>query len=227
MASLRRLFTFALFSYTFFLLISPSTTEKVTVSLYYETLCPYCANFIVNSLAKVFENGLISVIDLRLVPWGNALVQANGSFACQHGPNECLLNTIDACTIAIYSDVARHFRFIYCIERLALQNKVDQWVNCLGLTGLSRLPMDCYKSGYGKVLEQKYASETSQLNPPHRFVPWVVVNNQPLQEGYQNFMSYVCKAYKGPRLPDACRSILLANNSLKKANTRDAVCYAS
>lgn len=31
-------------------------------------------------------------------------------------------------------------------------------------------------------IEQYYAKETAQLNPPHRFVPWVVVNNQPLQE---------------------------------------------
>jgi FtsH-binding integral membrane protein len=31
-------------------------------------------------------------------------------------------------------------------------------------------------------IEQKYAKETAQLNPNHRFVPWVVVNDQPLQE---------------------------------------------
>ena len=31
-------------------------------------------------------------------------------------------------------------------------------------------------------IEQKYAKETAELNPPHRFVPWVVVNNQALQE---------------------------------------------
>ena len=33
-----------------------------------------------------------------------------------------------------------------------------------------------------KQIEQNYAKETAQLNPPHRFVPWVVVNNQALQE---------------------------------------------
>lgn len=31
-------------------------------------------------------------------------------------------------------------------------------------------------------LEQRHAYETAKLNPPHRFVPWVVVNNQPLEE---------------------------------------------
>lgn len=31
-------------------------------------------------------------------------------------------------------------------------------------------------------LEKAYADETASLNPNHRFVPWVLVNNQPLQE---------------------------------------------
>jgi len=31
-------------------------------------------------------------------------------------------------------------------------------------------------------LEKSYAYETTQLNPPHRFVPWVIVNDKPLQE---------------------------------------------
>lgn len=39
-------------------------------------------------------------------------------------------------------------------------------------------------------LEQKFAAETAQLNPPHRFVPWVLVNNQPIQE--------VCPHFKSP-----------------------------
>jgi len=29
---------------------------------------------------------------------------------------------------------------------------------------------------------QKYIDETAKLDPPHSFVPWVVVNNQPIGE---------------------------------------------
>lgn len=57
--------------------------QTVTVSLYYETLCPYCADFIVNHLVKLFQNGLISIVNLRLIPWGNAWINPDGSFACQ------------------------------------------------------------------------------------------------------------------------------------------------
>lgn len=108
-------------------------------------------------------------------------------------------------------------------------------------------------------LENKYAKETSQLNPPHRFVPWVVVNNQPLQEvspslildgfsllfyfffcspsqnsnfsvilqDFENFMAYICKAYKGNPKPEACRSLSYQNYSTENfiGNSNSAICY--
>ena len=61
----------------------PSDSHKVSLALYYESLCPYSANFIVNYLPKLFEDDLISIVDLRLVPWGNARLKGNDTFACQ------------------------------------------------------------------------------------------------------------------------------------------------
>jgi hypothetical protein len=60
-------------------------SQKVNLSLYYETLCPSCATFIVNELAnKVFEEDFLSIINLRLVPYGNAQVQQpNNTIVCQ------------------------------------------------------------------------------------------------------------------------------------------------
>lgn len=60
-----------------------SSSQKVKLTLYYETLCPYCARFIVNELVKLYQNGLISIVDLRLVPWGNANMDFTRSFICQ------------------------------------------------------------------------------------------------------------------------------------------------
>lgn len=58
--------------------------EKVDLTLYYETLCPYCSYFIAHDLVRLFTNdGLISIVNLRLVPWGNAAVQSSGYFQCQ------------------------------------------------------------------------------------------------------------------------------------------------
>ncbi|XVF55038.1 hypothetical protein PTKIN_Ptkin06aG0004400 [Pterospermum kingtungense] len=214
-----RFFSYVLFFFFIFFIspIFPCHAQNVTLSVYYETLCPYCADFIVNHLVKLFDEGLSSIVNLRLVPWGNSVMQPDGTFLCQHGPGECLLNSVLACTIIIYPDVKWHFSFILCVERLTLQNKSNEWVNCFDMTGLGTVPIDCYKSGYGNVLEKQYAAETAQLNPPHKFVPWVLVNGQPLQEDFKNFVSYVCKAYRGEKVPEACQSIPLMSNSLKKA----------
>ncbi|XP_044493148.1 gamma-interferon-responsive lysosomal thiol protein-like [Mangifera indica] len=226
MASKKLLMFLLIASVLKFLLICQSCGQNVTLSVYYETLCPYCADFIVNHLVKLFQNGIISIVDLRLIPWGNAFLQPDGTFICQHGPGECFLNTIEACTISIYPDVVSHFTFIHCVERLSLEKRQAEWMECLKTTRLGDVPINCYRNGSGKLLEQTYATETAQLNPPHRFVPWVIVNDQSLQEDYMNFISYVCRAYKGTQVPEACRSLPLKSSALENAESTSSVCYA-
>jgi hypothetical protein len=57
----------------------------VRVALYYESLCPSSADFVVNHLAKIFKDGLLDAADVTLVPYGNAKVRANGAISCQVG----------------------------------------------------------------------------------------------------------------------------------------------
>lgn len=84
MASFTSLLSSILLLFLLCLTPSPvSASNKVSVSLYYEALCPYCSDFIVNNLAKIFQNGLISIVDLNLVPFGNAVVTSDGSIICQ------------------------------------------------------------------------------------------------------------------------------------------------
>ncbi|ERN08996.1 gamma-interferon-inducible lysosomal thiol reductase [Amborella trichopoda] len=181
-------------------------TEKVSLDLYYESLCPYSARFFVNYLDDLFSNGLIDIVDLRLIPYGNARVGSNNTISCQHGPYECLLNTVEACVIDVWPNVGEHFPFINCIETLVADHKYLDWQSCFvkAFSGFQRVA-DCYNSGYGKKLELQYAAETNALQPPHTYVPWVVVDGQPLYKDYENVGAYVCKAYKGS-LPPACNS---------------------
>ncbi|KAL6519518.1 hypothetical protein OROGR_018838 [Orobanche gracilis] len=189
--------------------ISPendSENRRVTLSVYYESLCPYCADFIVNHLVKIFQADLISIVDLRLVPWGNTQYQANGTWICQHGADECVLDVAEACAINAWPSVEKHFSFIYCVERLHLMNRHNEWRSCFDSTHLDSNPIDnCYNNGIGYQLGTEYGVETANLNPRHRFVPWVVVNNFPLQEDFLNFISYICEAYNGShKAPNAC-----------------------
>ncbi|CAN1303473.1 Gamma-interferon-responsive lysosomal thiol protein [Linum perenne] len=53
--------------------------QKVNLSVYYETLCPPCAQFIVENLINIFNNGIIDIVNLKLIPWGNAHLTVNGT----------------------------------------------------------------------------------------------------------------------------------------------------
>ncbi|KNA06978.1 hypothetical protein SOVF_176150 [Spinacia oleracea] len=194
--------------------IAELNDQKVDLTLYYETLCPYCSYFIAHDLVRLFTTGLISIVNLRLVPWGNADVEPSGYFQCQHGSGECLLNTVEACAVDAYPDTYKHYFMIQCIESLAYQNREAEWQSCFDQVSLDSKPIfDCYNQGNGRRLELQYAYETSQLNPPHAYVPWVLVNNQPLRQDYQNFIAYICREYRGSSVPAACSSAEFMINS--------------
>ncbi|KAL1825739.1 hypothetical protein ACET3Z_012517 [Daucus carota] len=199
--------------------------EKVVIALYYETLCPYCSNLIVNYLYKYFEDGLDSIADLKLIPYGNAKIGPNNTIVCQHGTMECVLNTVESCAIHTWPDVKDHFPFIYCVESLVYEGDYDQWETCFTKLNLNPKPvMDCYGSGYGKKLELQYAAETDALEPRHTYVPWLVVDGQPLYDDYTDFISYVCKAYTGSNVPKVCQASL-SSSTHKNANGINKVCY--
>ncbi|KAJ0027595.1 hypothetical protein Pint_34932 [Pistacia integerrima] len=235
----RYLLSFFVFSTLLFWFISSShtladaaaaakfTSQKVTLSLYYESLCPYCANFIVNKLVNVFNTDLYTIVNLKMVPWGNAKIQGtNHTITCQHGENECYLNTIHACAIDAWP-VGKHFKFIRCLETQApkIQDTEAVWRQCSDDLGLSQEPIDdCYNSGRGKQLILEYADETDALHPQHKFVPWVVVNGRALEGDYENYAAYVCKAYKGNNVPHACSSY--SQMSTVKETSNNSGCYA-
>ncbi|KAK4392341.1 GILT-like protein F37H8.5 [Sesamum angolense] len=200
--------------------------NRVNLSVYYESLCPYCANFIVNHLVNIFHTDLLSIVNLRLVPWGNTRIGSNDSWICQHGVDECELDVTEACAINTWPRVEAHFKFIYCVERLHLMNTHAEWLSCYAANGLDPKPIDdCYNNGLGYQLEKAYADETATLNPQHRFVPWVVVDNYPLQEDFENFIGYICKAYRGHNIPNACKStsFAVATSTPNQVCARDEV----
>ncbi|XP_045833735.1 gamma-interferon-responsive lysosomal thiol protein-like [Trifolium pratense] len=187
--------------------------SKVNLSIYYDSLCQSCAIFIVKNIEEIFNNDLIDIVNLQLVPWANSYVnQTNNSISCQNGPDECELNSLEACALNIWPNVDTHYGLIHCFEFLAIDGKNKMWQNCTNQLGLPLEPIkNCFNRGNGTELGQKYIDEIAKLDPPHSFVPWVVVNNQPIGKDYENFTQYVCKAYKGDAIPAACNVHLNAS----------------
>ncbi|TXG58847.1 hypothetical protein EZV62_016676 [Acer yangbiense] len=173
----------------------PIKPLKVDLVLYYETLCPACADFITTDLVKHGEDECyLNIIDACIIKaWPE--VKKNFSF----------ISCIEAENSAMHSkDVEKSWR--KCAHNLGFpQEPIDK---SLTLNAM-QINME---------LSLRYGNET----PPHDYVPWITVNNVPLKENYLDYIQYVCMAYKGKPIV-ACES-KLSSSTLKDTST-NPVCY--
>ncbi|TXG58846.1 hypothetical protein EZV62_016675 [Acer yangbiense] len=190
----------------------PVKPLKVDLVLYYETLCPACADFITTDLVKVFQTDLNTIVNLRLIPWGNAKV-INCTIVCQHGEDECYLNIIDACIIKAWPEVKKHFSFISCIEaENSAMHSTDvekSWRKCTHNLGFPQEPIDKSLTLDAMQINMQLSLRYGNETPPHDY-------------NYLDYIRYVCKAYKGKPIV-ACES-KLSSSTLKDTST-NPVCY--
>lgn len=65
----------------------------------------------------------------------------------------------------------------------------------------------CTTSSKGNKLMHEIAVATNNLNPPHQWTPWVVMNGKPLTDSQMDdtLIKLVCDAYQGTK-PAACNN---------------------
>uniref|UniRef100_A0A915E6K7 Uncharacterized protein n=1 Tax=Ditylenchus dipsaci TaxID=166011 RepID=A0A915E6K7_9BILA len=101
-----------------------NTTSKdkpVHLTLLYESFCPACQNFIVKILPKIYTT-FKDLLEVELVPYGNAKQINSTTIKCQHGRKECNANKYESC--AIHS-LPEPVPFITCLENL-LEHGLEQ-----------------------------------------------------------------------------------------------------
>ena len=168
--------------------------------------------------------GFMDMAVVKLHPYGNARETAGQSgewnYQCQHGEAECQYNLLEACALGQQKTKAgtgvnnhkKTFEFIACIEGNDTGTDYDSVAttcanNTKNFQGISDI-LTCYKGSLGNQLEHKIAQETEALNPPHQYVPWIVVNGQhtdAIQNSVgTNLLAYVCQNYTGANKAAAC-----------------------
>lgn len=153
------------------------------------------------------------IVDLNVVPWGNAQEKGK-TVQCQHGPNECAADIVENCAIA---QGPGYFGFIDCFESAyannwrtgSLKPMYAAAAKCASSNNIdvSKLKA-CYAGPEGKKLQAAAAKATNSLNPPHQYTPWVTIDgkNQNLNSPKWSLLSAVCSAYQGPK-PAACSKV--------------------
>uniref|UniRef100_G3NZR6 Gamma-interferon-inducible lysosomal thiol reductase n=1 Tax=Gasterosteus aculeatus aculeatus TaxID=481459 RepID=G3NZR6_GASAC len=174
----------------------------VSVTLYYESLCPDSRVFITQQLFPTWTM-LQDIMTVTLVPYGNAMENPSASspFICQHGEAECRGNLIEACMIHLTGPSA--FQIIYCME--SAENVLNA-AQPLYAPAVSWSSVDaCSRGGLGRQLMHAYAAMTRALHPAHTHVPWLTVNGEYTEENEDKVLSslfhFVCRLYKGVKPP--------------------------
>lgn len=174
--------------------------NKLTVSVYYEALCPDSRRFILEQLLPAYEL-IPDIINLDLVPYGKASTKQDNqefTFSCQHGPTECLANKIHACAIKfITHDHLLQLRYIACMIN-DNYNPELAGKKCASELHVDYSPINnCSVSNVGSVLLKGYGERTKALEPGVTYIPTVELNGKHTkrqEEVLQNFFSEVCKS---------------------------------
>ncbi|XP_054644508.1 gamma-interferon-inducible lysosomal thiol reductase-like [Dunckerocampus dactyliophorus] len=180
---------------------------QVSVTLYYESLCPACRAFITQQLFPTWTM-LQDIMKVTLVPYGNAKehMSGNTTFTCQHGEPECHGNMIEACVLHLSDHAA--FPIIFCMESAADVLSAAQPCLQMHAPSIPWASVDsCVRGGLGRRLMHASAAMTRALSPAHTHVPWVTFNGEYKEDHEDKAMSslfhLVCQLYKGVK-PPAC-----------------------
>jgi interferon gamma-inducible protein 30 len=194
-------------------LVNMPNDDRVKVDFYFESLCPYCQQYMVGALKTAANTAdFWKICDFNLYPYGNARRQQNGSswsFTCQHGVRECEGNFIETCALKLYDKYTQALPFIICLE-----TNSNDWT-AQGKKCAQQLSLDwnaistCATSSAGVNYLVEMAVATENLVPAHTYVPWVVVNgvhSASSENAVQaNMVRYVCSIYKGTEKIAACK----------------------
>lgn len=158
----------------------------VKVSVYYESDCPSCREFFKDQLLptwKLFRR----FIDLDLIPYGKASqtrdIKGRYNFECQHGPDECFRNMIQACALDKLwkSAPTTAFNFIACY--MPKEDKKKYGKKCARRYKIDFKELKkCANSDKGRELLAKLGNRTHEFKPQIKWVPTIVFNDVFSQE---------------------------------------------
>jgi interferon gamma-inducible protein 30 len=193
------------------------------IEILIESLCPDCINFFDNSFSQFLEAMNYSdIANIILYPYGNAKEvydkeSGKWKFTCQHGPNECYGNMIQACIIKKHPNKHISFNLVKCIYENLISNKKNFDLtlkkcviqNIKNDDSQNKFTDEVNKCANGKE-GNDYMYEISQKYKEHKHVPWIVVNGERTLEmekkAHDNLLKFSCEYAKNDI--KSCKNII-------------------
>lgn len=167
--------------------------ERIHITAYIESHCGSCVKFVTKELFPLYKDEkLMKHIDVTLIPFGKGKILKD-NIICQHGEIECYGNTIFGCSIDIYKDFNIYFPFINCLEenyKVLTGNKTIHFCALLYKLDANKI-LSCANSERGYNILKNYGLKTPPLKSLHLHVPYVLINDQPINTKIRLF-TYIC-----------------------------------
>ncbi|KPJ02238.1 Gamma-interferon-inducible lysosomal thiol reductase [Papilio xuthus] len=156
--------------------------NKVKIAVYYEALCPDSKRFIVSQLAPVWRD-FRGAVKVKLVPYGKAThdkVDGKWQFTCQHGPDECYGNKVQACILKDRSlQDTDKMELVMCLMGNASPDKsLDTCLGQVNKSNNSDKIKRCASGEQGDALLASYGDKTDLVQRPLSFVPTIIINEK-------------------------------------------------
>jgi len=191
-------------------------TDKIKVDFNYASMCPASGRFIISNLGPSLDMGLLDMIDLTIVPYGNAQESKNEEgewvFTCEHKDDECYGNIMTNCVMDQIPESINKAKAVVCIEQHANYNN-QGFIQALYLCAekfnySEHFVSNCMGNQHGNALQHAAAIRTpSDL----QYVPWLIVDGSHPDVTEENVMlgdifSWACKKFEGDNKPVACHN---------------------
>uniref|UniRef100_A0A2H8TWU5 Gamma-interferon-inducible lysosomal thiol reductase n=1 Tax=Melanaphis sacchari TaxID=742174 RepID=A0A2H8TWU5_9HEMI len=159
-----------------------NSVPKITVSIYYGSLCSDSVNLFKNQIGPSLVK-FQKYVNFDFVPFGNAdkkLFEGKWFFKCQNGLTECMKNKWQACSIHVLpSKLQILANYLVCY--MSSTSEVHSGYQCTRNMGL-------YDEYYGKIkkcfmnrefsdsLMVQYCNRTQSVLPRSASIPSIVIN---------------------------------------------------
>ncbi|KAI4457801.1 transposable element tc3 transposase-like protein [Holotrichia oblita] len=194
----------------FFLLlaITAIASEKVKVSIFYETHCPCSISFIKKQLYPNYFK-LDDRLDVELIPYGNTkrtLLNGTTEFHCKKDAT-CRAMRIHACAAQYLTPPNITLHFLNCL----MDTQYTQ-IDIIGCAMNFSFPLEdiqnCFSDGTSSILLDKFGNRTEKLPSAH--IPAIAFNDEYddriSQQARENFLVTVCSVFKD-EVPSTCSFI--------------------
>uniref|UniRef100_A0A7E4VZI8 Gamma interferon inducible lysosomal thiol reductase n=1 Tax=Panagrellus redivivus TaxID=6233 RepID=A0A7E4VZI8_PANRE len=200
-----KFFVTAVFVSLFSLALANKPTSDGNIihcTVYIESKCRDTNNFMEDNLVPTFDMlKNTGRFNLTVIPFGKArcLPKKTGDFACscQHGADECELNSLQNCAIHYHKTPNSFMPIISCIQGEA---NLDSAIEKCKLEYLR----ECASGPQGRALLAEAGLKTRELDPKMTFVPWVVLDGKRAYY-HRNIDKEVCGRLEP--MPEECREI--------------------